>query len=96
MVRGIQSTNNIQNIKLNYFGGGSPRYYLRNAYEDWQSSKGKPDSGWFAVSATFRQGAWGTGVRGIEIKPEDRYSWLRNETPAARAGYSIFIYNFDK
>lgn len=88
--------NNIQNIKLNYFGGGSARYYLGDAYEDWWSAKGEPSEGWFAVSATLRQGAWGTPTRGFEIKPEDRYSWLRDETPVARAGYSIFIYKFDR
>lgn len=88
--------NNIQNIKLNYFGGGSPRYYVGDAYEEWWSAKGEPNEGWFAVSATLRQGSWGNPTRGFEIKPEDRYEWLRDETPVARAGYSIFIYNLDK
>lgn len=88
--------NNIEHIRLNYFGGGSPRYYLGNAYEEWYSAKGRPDEGWFAVSATLRQGSWGTPVRGWKTKPEDSYLWLRNETPVARAGYSIFIYNLDK
>ncbi|MBI4114323.1 MAG: glycosyltransferase family 39 protein [Candidatus Niyogibacteria bacterium] len=88
--------NNIQNIKLNYFGGGSPRYYLGGAYEEWSSAKGEPPTGWFALSATLRQGAWGTPVREWKIKPEDSYDWLRDEEPVARAGYSIFIYNLDE
>ncbi|MDP2676741.1 MAG: glycosyltransferase family 39 protein [bacterium] len=85
--------NSIEHIRLNYFGGGSPRYYLGNTYEEWYSAKGEPEEGWFAVSATLRQGSWGTPIRGWETKPEDSYSWLRDKEPVARAGYSIFIYN---
>lgn len=86
--------NNIQKINLDYFGGGSPRYYLGDAFEPWWSSRGKPE-GWFAISATFRQGAWGNPVKNFKIKPEDTYPWLRNKIPVARAGYSIFIYKLD-
>lgn len=88
--------NNIEHIRLNYFGGGSPRYYLGDTYEEWYSAKGEPDRGWFAVSATLRQTSWGTPIRGWKTKPEDSYDWLRNKEPIARAGKSIFIYNFDK
>jgi len=85
----------ISHIRLNYFGGGSPRYYLGDAYEEWYSAKGEPDGGWFAISITLRQTAWGTTVKGFDIPKQDRYDWLRGKTPIARAGKSIFIYNLD-
>ena len=83
--------NNIQKIAVDYFGGGSPRYYLGEKFEPWRSSSGTA-SGWFAISATFRQGAFGTPVAGFERRPEDSYEWLRDREPVARVGYSIFVY----
>src|SRR3989344_3355645 len=80
-------------IYLNYFGGGSPQYYLGRQYEDWWSAKGAPPSGsYFAVSSTLLAGAQGKPIKGIAIKPEDSYSWLSGEVPVARAGKSILIY----
>ncbi len=82
-----------QKIYLNYFGGGSPNYYLGGQYEDWWSAKGAPPSGsYFAVSSTLLAGAQGTPVKGIVIKPEDSYSWLRGQEPVARGGKSILIF----
>lgn len=66
-------------IAIDYFGGGNPKYYFGDKFVPWQSSKGPPN-GWFAVSTTFLQ--------------TDSYSWLKNKTPVARAGTSIFIYKF--
>ena len=84
-------TNNIEKIAVDYFGGGVPKYYLGNRVEPWWSSRGQP-KGWFAISATFRQGALGTPVPGFIRKQEDSYEWLAKYPPIARAGYSIFIY----
>ena len=83
--------NKIEKIALDYFGGGSPRYYLGDKFEPWWSSRG-PASGWFAISATFRQGAFGKTAPGFIRKPEDSYEWLKPYTPVAQIGYSIFIY----
>jgi len=84
---------NINKIYLDYFGGGSPRYYLRERFEPWNSAKGPPPSGsYFALSATFLQGARGKPASGFVIRPEDTYSWLRGLEPLRRAGLSIFIY----
>ena len=86
-------TNSIDRLHLDYFGGGDPRYYLGGAYEPWYSVKGSPPSGsYFAISATLRQGAFGTTANDFERKPEDSYLWLRGLEPVARAGTSIFIY----
>lgn len=82
-----------EKIYLDYFGGGSPRYYLGNQYEPWWSAKGPPPSGsYFAISLTVLRGSQGKPVKGIIIKPEDSYPWLRSLEPITRAGTSIFIY----
>ena len=81
----------IKKIALDYFGGGSPRYYLGDKFEPWYSAKGRPH-GYFAISATFLQGAYGKPVAGFTRKPEDSYEWLKPFRPIDRAGESIFIY----
>lgn len=82
--------NKIEKIAIDYFGGGHPRYYFGEKFIEWNSSKG-PLSGWFAVSATFRQTSFGNPVHGFVRKPEDSYGWLRPYVPVARIG-SIFVY----
>ena len=83
----------VANIRVDYFGGGSPAYYLGDKFEPWSSAKGyPPGGGWYAVSATFRMGAYGLPGKGFVRKPEDSYAWLKPFEPVARAGKSIFIY----
>ncbi|QQG46349.1 MAG: glycosyltransferase family 39 protein [Candidatus Niyogibacteria bacterium] len=91
--------NKIEKIAVDYFGGGSLEYSLKEKFVPWQSALGKPniktgDPEWFAVSATIRQGAFGQPVKGFVKKPEDSYVWLQGVEPVARAGQSIFIYKF--
>lgn len=83
--------NGISSIALDYFGGANPAYYLGEKFVPWQSARG-PVSGWFAISASTRQGAWGDPAPGFSRRPEDSYEWLRPYEPVARAGTSIFIY----
>lgn len=83
--------NNIRKIAVDYFGGGSPSYYLDGRFEPWWPSRG-PAHGWFAISASARQGAYGIPTPGFSRKPEDSYEWLKPYEPVARAGRSIFIY----
>jgi hypothetical protein len=82
--------NEIEKIYIDYFGGGQIKYYFGDRAEPWWSAKG-PAHGWFAVSATFRQGAFGKTVAGFIRKPEDAYEWLKPYEPVARIG-SIFVY----
>ncbi len=85
--------NNIPKIAVDYFGGGNPRYYLGNKFEPWWSARGAPPAGgWFAISATFRQGAFGAPSPGFVRRPEDSYEWLKPYEPVERIGYSIFVY----
>lgn len=83
--------NKIEKISLDYFGGGSPGYYLGRRYEPWSSAKG-PAHGYFAVSATLRQGAFGAPAPGFTREQKDAYEWLKPYEPIAQIGNSIFVY----
>lgn len=75
--------NNVNRIYLDYFGGGSPKYYFGEKYISWRYEKGSPPQGsYFAVSANSLVGA------------EHLYYWLKDKKPIARAGSSIFIFSF--
>ena len=91
--------NSVDEIAVDYFGGGSPKYYLGDKVEYWQSRKGNPnESGihWLAVSVGFLQNARGELRPGQTRSPQDEYLWLKNyQEPYARAGKSIFIYKLD-
>ena len=79
--------NNIDKIKLDYFGGGNPEYYLGEKFVPWGADKG-PTTGWLAVSASPFQ--WTSN------KPrESSYAWLESYKPVAQIGYSIFVYNIE-
>lgn len=87
--------NKIDKIYIDYFGGGSPKYYFGENFYGWNAGKGEPEAGaWLAVSATFRQGSIAESVKGFEADKSKTYYWLKNKEPTARAGTSIFIYKF--
>lgn len=95
-LQGYVERNNIERIAVDYFGAGSPTYYMGERAVLWSSSRGDPrESGieWLAVSVNTIQGATAPKAPGFEREPEDEYQWLENPTePDARAGMSIFIY----
>ncbi len=75
----------ITKIKVDYFGGGVPAYYLGDKFVEWHSEYG-PADGWLAVSATFLQ-------MSKHENPSSSYEYLlENHQPVAKIGYSIFIY----
>lgn len=82
----------IEKIHVDYFGGGSPAYYLRDRFIPWNSGKGYV-SGWYAVSATFRTQSFGRPVKGLVLPESETYAWLKSYEPVAKAGDSIFIYH---
>ncbi len=100
-------THNVQKIAVDYFGGGSPEYYLKDAFEPWQASRGNPkDIGieWLAVSINTLQGSLAQPSNNFTRKSEDEYLWLYETNtnknglgnipkPDFRAGTSIFIYH---
>jgi 4-amino-4-deoxy-L-arabinose transferase-like glycosyltransferase len=86
------SENSHGRVRISRAQSASERF---SCAEPWWSSKGQPAAGsWFAISATFRQGAFAKPVKNFIQNPEDTYSWLKDKTPVARAGTSIFIYKF--
>jgi len=88
--------NHIEKLKVDYFGGGSPAYYLGDKFEPWQSAKGRPEpNSWLAVSLTFLQNSQGKPVPGFERKPEDSYEWLKIKRPMLELviQYSFITFN---
>lgn len=87
--------NNIDKIYLNYFGGGSPVYYLGDKYQKWDA-KQKPDqlppNSWLAVSANELQGGRAIPIKGFNQKT-DYYKWLNQYEPIIIIGHSIFVYH---
>ncbi len=77
----------INQIRVDYFGGGSPAYYLKEKYISWWDKR-EPEPGWYAISSFFYQESI------YKQKPAGTrdYSWLKKFTPITRAGDSIFIY----
>lgn len=78
--------NNIEEIKVDYFGGSQPNYYIPQARE-WHSSYG-PTTGWLAVSATFYQSSKLYGP----MEKKWSYHWLDNYKPKAIIGGSILVF----
>ena len=75
--------NKIENIYIDYFGGGGLNYYFKNKYSPWWGQKNTeelPNGSYLAVSASFLQGGG------------DFYNWLKNYQPVAIIGHSIFVY----
>ena len=87
--------NKIDKIRLHYFGGAVPEYYLGNKFIFWWGKYPPQDiiktGGWLAVSATFLQGGRGKFVPGLANDAGD-YTWLNNYTPIIVIGHSIFVY----
>ncbi|MDO8565999.1 MAG: glycosyltransferase family 39 protein [Candidatus Moranbacteria bacterium] len=81
----------IDKIRIDYFGGASPAYYLKDKYIGWWDTR-EPEAGWYAISSFFyQQSLYKTKQPG-----ERNYAWLKDITPVTRAGDSIFVYYIQK
>lgn len=78
--------NGIKRIRVDYFGGSSPEYYLGDKFIPWHSNY-KPEPGWYAISINFLQG----NIHEKRAAGEQDYKWTLNYTPI-RIGDSIFVY----
>ncbi len=77
----------IDTIRVDYFGGGNPGYYLGNRYTSWWASH-TPEVGWYAICTFFYQESLYK-----KLAPgESNYAWLKDKVPVARAGDSFLIY----
>jgi len=81
--------NNISLIKVDYFGGSVPEYYIPGARK-WRSGYG-PTTGYLAVSATFFQFSKMAGAN----EGKWSYEWLEDYEPRAIIGNSILLYYID-
>lgn len=88
----------IDNIYVDYFGGGDAKYYLKQKYAPWwgqRDSKELPKGNYLAVSATFLQGGRGEPIPSLINQPYGYYRWLDQYKPITKIGYSIFVYRID-
>ena len=87
--------NKIDKIYLNYFGGASAEYYLKDKYQPWWGDRDPaelPPNSWLAVSATLLQGGRGWPAAGFKEKT-GYYNWLNQYEPVTVIGHSIFVYH---
>ncbi len=80
--------NNIEKIKVDYFGGSVPAYYLGDKQETWRSSFGET-TGWLAVSATYYQNS----KYYARVNFEKDYSWIDKYVPVENIGGSILVFH---
>ena len=85
----------IEKIYLDYFGGEDEKYWLGEKFIKLNPKEIKePPKGWLAVSVNQFMG--GTANPAPHFDQETGYyNWLKDYTPSARAGYSIFIYKIE-
>lgn len=79
--------NSLDMVYLAYFGSAHPEYYDIQAQplptekpESMEANRAQV----YAISATYLQGSY--------LEDVDKFSWLRQYTPWAKVGYSIFLY----
>jgi hypothetical protein len=82
----------IDQIAVDYVGGGSPAYELGQKYIPWESAKG-PYPGWLAVSVSLLQFAQARWDPALEHPAVDAYIWLQGKAPVAQIGYSIYVFD---
>ena len=85
--------NNIEKIKIDYFGGGNPKYYFGEIYEKFDAKSG-PQKGWLAISASPLKNGQGRPAPGFK-EPTGYYNWLKEYEPITVIGNSIFVYYID-
>jgi hypothetical protein len=102
----VASHPEIDKIAVDYFGGGNPKYYLKDKGENWWSDRGDPTQEnihWLAISINTIESATQKLAPGQQRNPTDEYRWLSDIRPIQpgigkvpepdfRAGTSIFIY----
>jgi len=87
-LKSYADTNNIQDIKIDYFGGGDLDYYFgQGNYELWGFDR-EPTTGWLAISVNAIQ--WNSA----NDEEKQSYHWLTDKyEPVEKIGYSIFVYH---
>ena len=87
MAEWVNSRPDIQKIKVDYFGGGVPSYYLGDKFQEWHSQNG-PTTGWIAVSANY----FSESIYRKDSTFATSYYYLELRKPEKIFGHSIFVY----
>lgn len=77
----------IDKIRVDYFGGSNPHYYLGDLFIPWWESRA-PEVGWYAISTFFYQ----ESLYKERAPGSQSYAWLIDKKPLGRAGDSFLIY----
>lgn len=77
----------IETIRVDYFGGSSPEWHLKEKFKSWHSYS-VPEAGWYGISIGFMQENLYKPVPPGTLT----YSWLKDREPDLRVGDSIFVY----
>lgn len=75
-------------VRVDYFGGGDPQYYLGSKFISWWDSKRPIEPGWYAISVNYLQ----SSRFDPQKKSSENYSWISNLSPRYQIGTSIFLY----
>lgn len=78
----------IDKIRVDYFGGGNPEFYLKDKYISWWDSKRPIEAGWYAISTNSLQ----TSIYDKRKDAENNYAWTKQYQPVAMIGNSILIF----
>ncbi len=78
----------IRKIRVDYFGGGSPEYYLGEKFIGWWASRRPIEPGWYAISTNTLQDS----IYDSKKTDNENYRWLLTRQPVYQIGTSIFIY----
>lgn len=87
----LDKNSQIDKIRVDYFGGGNPQYYLGDKYISWWDSKRPIEKGWYAISANALQ----TSIYNKEKNAKNNYAWTKQYKPAGMIENSILIYYVD-
>jgi len=87
MANWVNENPEIKKIKVDYFGGGVPAYYLGDKYQEWHSQNG-PTTGWIAVSANY----FSESIYKSDSTFATSYYYLENREPVKTFGHSIFVF----
>jgi len=87
MAKWVNNNPEITKIKVDYFGGGVPAYYLGDKYQEWHSENG-PATGWIAVSANY----FSESIYKLNSSFANSYYYLETREPVKTFGHSIFVF----
>lgn len=85
----VDENPDIDKIRVDYFGGGNPQYYLADKYISWWDEKRPVEAGWYAISVNSLQ----TSIYDkVNKTPANNYAWTEKLQPITMIGASIMIY----